>query len=230
INSRTSGILDLDRGGTSTALTDPDADRILFWDDGEGETSFLTAGDNIAITGTDLDVTIPTDDFTLIGSASGTVSGSSVEVTGLSSGKTYFCVAYIDNPASDPVLQIRVNDDSTANKHRYASIGVDASAGSTWNDFSGTTTGIGIPDSSIADSTEIYLTFYLASSPSDDQIIAVFTGNISESLAFAQPSLFGFFGGTFSNGADLSSISIADVNGAPDSFDVELYVYELTKT
>lgn len=35
-------------------LSDPGADRILFWDDGAGTTTFLTASTGISITGTDL--------------------------------------------------------------------------------------------------------------------------------------------------------------------------------
>ena len=54
INDRTSGILDLDRGGTSSALVDPGADRIFFWDDSEGETDWLVPTGNVSITTTTL--------------------------------------------------------------------------------------------------------------------------------------------------------------------------------
>ena len=36
-------------------LADPNADRILFWDDSAGSYAFLTAGDNLTITGTTID-------------------------------------------------------------------------------------------------------------------------------------------------------------------------------
>lgn len=39
-------------GGTGASLTDPNADRILFWDDSGGAVTWLTAGDGLAITTT----------------------------------------------------------------------------------------------------------------------------------------------------------------------------------
>lgn len=46
--------LGLAGGGTGKALSDPGADRILFWDDSAGETTWLTVGSNLSITGTTL--------------------------------------------------------------------------------------------------------------------------------------------------------------------------------
>ncbi|MDM8568473.1 hypothetical protein QUF50_02950, partial [Thiotrichales bacterium HSG1] len=42
-------------GGTGASLTDPGADRILFWDDSAGAVAFLTPNTNLSITDTDLD-------------------------------------------------------------------------------------------------------------------------------------------------------------------------------
>lgn len=39
-------------GGTGASLSDPNADRILFWDDSAGGVTWLTAGTNLTITGT----------------------------------------------------------------------------------------------------------------------------------------------------------------------------------
>ena len=39
-------------GGTGTSLSDPGADRLLFWDDGAGAVAFLTAGSGLTISGT----------------------------------------------------------------------------------------------------------------------------------------------------------------------------------
>lgn len=52
-----SGITDitLADGGTGASLTDPNADRILFWDDSAGQVTWLTAGTNLTITGTTID-------------------------------------------------------------------------------------------------------------------------------------------------------------------------------
>jgi hypothetical protein len=49
------GILGLANGGTGAALTDPNADRVLFWDDSAGAMTWLAMGSNLSITGTTLD-------------------------------------------------------------------------------------------------------------------------------------------------------------------------------
>lgn len=41
-------------GGTGASLADPNADRIMFWDDSGGSVAWLTAGNGIIIDGTDL--------------------------------------------------------------------------------------------------------------------------------------------------------------------------------
>jgi hypothetical protein len=49
------GTLPLTNGGTGASLADPNADRILFWDDSAAQTTWLTVGANLSITGTTLD-------------------------------------------------------------------------------------------------------------------------------------------------------------------------------
>lgn len=44
--------LALGDGGTGAELTDPNADRIMFWDDSAGTVTWLTLGTNLSITGT----------------------------------------------------------------------------------------------------------------------------------------------------------------------------------
>lgn len=51
------GILPLANGGTAVALVDPDADRILFWDDSEGKFAFLTVSTGLDLTTTNLTAT-----------------------------------------------------------------------------------------------------------------------------------------------------------------------------
>ncbi len=46
------GNLPLANGGLGTNLTDPNADRIVFWDDSAGVMAFLTAGTGLTISGT----------------------------------------------------------------------------------------------------------------------------------------------------------------------------------
>lgn len=93
-------------GGTGASLTDPNADRIMFWDDSAGAVTWLTAGTNLTITGTTIDAaggSVPTTTNTVgtyilgggnHGAASGyaygtTVAGSTVTVgVGLSATPT----------------------------------------------------------------------------------------------------------------------------------------------
>ena len=67
-------------GGTPTialshlgleSLTDPDADRIFFWDDSEGTAAFLTVGTNLTLSGT-----------TLSADAQSPVAGTGIDVAG----------------------------------------------------------------------------------------------------------------------------------------------------
>lgn len=44
-------------GGTGASLTDPNADRIMFWDDSAGAVTWLTAGTGLSISGTTLSTT-----------------------------------------------------------------------------------------------------------------------------------------------------------------------------
>jgi hypothetical protein len=50
----TGGVLPIGSGGTGAALVDPNADRLLFWDDSAGAFAFLTPGTGLTISGTDI--------------------------------------------------------------------------------------------------------------------------------------------------------------------------------
>lgn len=54
-------------GGTGASLVDPNADRILFWDDSAGAVTWLTAGTGLSISGTTLSAssTAPTESFVI---------------------------------------------------------------------------------------------------------------------------------------------------------------------
>lgn len=49
-----SGVTPLANGGTGVALTDPNADRVLFWDDSAGNVAYLQVGSGLSISGTNL--------------------------------------------------------------------------------------------------------------------------------------------------------------------------------
>jgi hypothetical protein len=49
-------------GGTGASLVDPNADRIMFWDESANSVAFLTAGTNLTITGTTIDASGGTTD------------------------------------------------------------------------------------------------------------------------------------------------------------------------
>lgn len=51
------GQLPLANGGTAASLSDPNADRIMFWDDSAGQVTWLTAGTGLSISGTTISVT-----------------------------------------------------------------------------------------------------------------------------------------------------------------------------
>jgi len=51
-NNISSGTLALARGGIGASLADPNADRLLFWDDSAGQVTWLTAGSGLTISGT----------------------------------------------------------------------------------------------------------------------------------------------------------------------------------
>lgn len=55
--SQLSGQTPLANGGTGANLTDPNADRIGFWDDSAGAFTWLTPGTNLSITGTTINAT-----------------------------------------------------------------------------------------------------------------------------------------------------------------------------
>lgn len=59
-------------GGTGASLADPNADRIFFWDDSAGATTWLEVGSGLSITGTTLSASGAAYSPTVVSSQSGT--------------------------------------------------------------------------------------------------------------------------------------------------------------
>lgn len=57
LSTHVSGVLPLANGGTGSNLTDPNADRIMFWDDSANAVGWLTLGVGLGISGTTLNGT-----------------------------------------------------------------------------------------------------------------------------------------------------------------------------
>lgn len=85
LSTGVTGTLPLANGGTGAALIDPNADRILFWDDSAGSTAFLTAGSGLSISGTTLSATGSGGTVTSV-AGTGTVNGISLSGAVTSSG------------------------------------------------------------------------------------------------------------------------------------------------
>jgi hypothetical protein len=54
LSTGVTGQLSLANGGTGASLADPNADRVMFWDDSAGQVTWLTMGANLTIVGTTL--------------------------------------------------------------------------------------------------------------------------------------------------------------------------------
>lgn len=99
--------IDLGNGGTGYSLTDPNADRIMFWDDSSGHVEWLTVGSGLSITGT------------TIAATGGTLAdGDYGDITVSSSGS----VLTVDLPASATVAtddKVYIFDTSATDAKKY---------------------------------------------------------------------------------------------------------------
>lgn len=125
--------ISLAKGGTGSALTDPAADRIMFWDDSAGVVDWLTLGTNLSITGT-----------TINASGGGITNGAGNNVIPKSDGTNL--VASVLSEASGHIIlgasarlgsayqdgYISFHDDTTQNAIRFFPEGTE---GSYWKTF-----------------------------------------------------------------------------------------------
>lgn len=111
-------------GGTGASLADPDADRIMFWDDSAGAVAWLTAGTGLTITGTTIDAT---------GGISGTISlGQVAYASGSNAIKGEAVFTY--NETNDELSVRRVKTLSSATYAAIAETGVTGADPSTLSD------------------------------------------------------------------------------------------------
>jgi len=107
------GTLALARGGTGAGLTDPGADRILFWDDSAGAVTWLDVGSGLSVTGTTLSSSGVSDgdkgDVTV--SSSGTVwtiDNSAVTYAKIQNVSAQFMILGRNSPGAGPVEELGV--------------------------------------------------------------------------------------------------------------------------
>lgn len=102
------------------ALGDPNADRLIFWDDSAGQFEYLTLGTNLSITGTTINATSGggsslIGSTTVAGAATGTITVSGLD---LATHKRYEVRIYAQNDtASDGYLYLYANADTTAGNY-----------------------------------------------------------------------------------------------------------------
>jgi hypothetical protein len=164
LTSQVTGNLPLANGGTGASLTDPDADRIFFWDDSAGSTSFLTVGSGLEISGTTLSSTAAGGTVTSVDVSGGTTgltaSGGPVTTSGTITLAGTLAVANGGTGltalgSANQVLA--VNGAGTALEYTSGSAGSVTSV-----DVSGGTTGLTTTGGPITDSGTITLTGTLA--------------------------------------------------------------------
>lgn len=105
--------LPIGSGGTGAALTDPNADRILFWDDSATSVAFLEAGSGLSISGTTLSATASlATPLTVVGNAT---AGSEIRLPeDTDNGSNYVAIKAPDNIASNATLTAPAVTDTLA--------------------------------------------------------------------------------------------------------------------
>jgi hypothetical protein len=103
--SNVTGQLPLANGGTGANLTDPNADRILFWDDSATSVAFLEAGSGLSISGTTLSAIASfATPLTVVGNAT---AGSEIRLPeDTDNGSNYAAVKAPDSLASNVTLTL----------------------------------------------------------------------------------------------------------------------------
>lgn len=104
--SSAGGITSLANGGTGAALVDPNADRIMFWDDSASATAYLTPSTGLSISGTN--ITVTTASTTAAGIAE--LATSAETTTGTDTGRTITPDGFAGSDYGKRVVGILVSD------------------------------------------------------------------------------------------------------------------------
>lgn len=107
------GTLALARGGTGAGLTDPGADRLLFWDDSAGAVTWLDLGSGLSVTGTTLSSSGVSDgdkgDITVSASgATWTIDNSAVTYAKIQNVSAQYRILGRNSPGAGPVEELGV--------------------------------------------------------------------------------------------------------------------------
>jgi hypothetical protein len=112
-------------GGTGASLVDPGADRIMFWDDSAGQTTWLTVGTGLSITGTTIDATSAISDGDkgdVTVSSSGTVWSVDANINKAWTGTHSFLdnsLSILDNSDTSKIAQFQLSGLTTATTRTY---------------------------------------------------------------------------------------------------------------
>lgn len=111
--------LSLANGGTGQALVDPNADKILFWDDSEGKIDFLVPNTNLSITGTNLNVSaIPTPGFSLISTTTVSAANNTGDIA-IEANKDYLVIVEIDASSGAPSIAMLISNQDGASDYKW---------------------------------------------------------------------------------------------------------------
>lgn len=213
LTSGVTGILPLLNGGTGSALVDPDADRIGFWDDSEGTFDWLTPGTGLVITGTTMDVS-----GVGMGTLVSATSFSGATVTGnitLETEKIYKLIfeTTIDG-ATNSAITMQFND--VASGHTYSAVGGGAA------DTNQASVPLGTMYSQNPDVEGIIFEMTIHTKDRDDQA-CIFTGEYSYFKAAAVFEHINFGGAFIGSSGVIASIEFTSAQNMSGN----VYLYEM---
>ncbi|QQS15442.1 MAG: hypothetical protein IPK84_03670 [Candidatus Moraniibacteriota bacterium] len=122
--------LSLTRGGTGTTLSDPNADRILFWDDSAGAVTWLSPSSNLSISTTTLDLASSVNINTL---QLGTDGSDGSFIIYSEQGATDYTTTFQPGAQSQNITYTLPNDDGTSGQVLIT----DGTGALSWSSVSG---------------------------------------------------------------------------------------------